>query len=384
MSEAEMIRCTVMRGGTSKALFFLDNDLPADPELRKKVILAAFGSPDPRQIDGLGGATSSTSKVAIISVSSHGDADLDYDFGQVDINSPLVDKNMNCGNISAAVGPFAVNNSLVKADEPTTKVRIFNTNTKKRIIAHVPVFEGKAKTEGDFSIHGVPGSGAKITLEFEDPSGAVTGKLLPTGEPRQAIKIDGEKYTISVIDAANPFIFMKAEELGMTGTELPTEFNQRTDLLTKMEKIRGIIAEEIGLVEDAALASKKSPALPKIGFFNSSRPYLDANGKKIDAGDIDITGRLLSMGKMIDAYMGTGTICTIAAANITGTIINEFLTEKAGGKITHLRIGHPFGVISAKAKINEEDNTLKSGILERTARTLMEGCVYVPRRIFSK
>jgi hypothetical protein len=371
-----------MRGGTSKAVFFHENDLPFDREKRDKVILRVFGSPDLRQIDGLGGANSSTSKVAIIGPSLRPDADLDYTFGQVSVDMPVVGMAMNCGNISSAVGPFAIDEGLVKAVEPVTTVRIFNTNTRKRIIAQVPVSNGKALTVGDYSINGVPGTGARIDLEFEDPGGAVTGKTLPTGRPLDFLVIDGKPYAVSIIDAANPVVFVRAEDFGLRGTELPSEFESRPDakeISAILEKIRGEAAVLVGLVPEATLAKEKSPELPKIGFYTVPTAYTDATGQKIEAEDIDITGRLFSMGKMINAYMGTGAICTIVAANIPGTVVSEIVKDRLGGKVSLLRIGHPFGVMPVRGILEETADgiSVKRGIISRTARRIMEGWVYI-------
>ena len=320
--------------------------------------------------------------LAIIGVSKRPDADIDYTFGQVSLDLPVVGKEMNCGNISSAVGPFAIDEGLVKAVEPVTVIRIFNTNTKKIIVAHVPVKNGKAVVQGDYEIHGVPGTGARIDLEFEDPGGAVTGKLLPTGVPQQAVEIDGNKYNISIVDAANPIVFIRAEELGLTGTELPWEVERRPDakrIMALAEKIRGQAAQMIGMIDDASKAATLCPTLPKIGFYTEPTAYTDGAGRVVETGQIDLVGRLFSMGKVIHAYMGTGAVCTIVAANIPGTVINEIVSPKLGSNISHLRIGHPFGVMPVQAKLEEKDgnNYVKSGMFSRTARRLMEGWVYV-------
>ncbi|MCR4440742.1 MAG: PrpF domain-containing protein [Peptococcaceae bacterium] len=384
MYDQERVRCVIMRGGTSKAVFFHENDLPSDIKERDSVILKAFGSPDIRQIDGLGGANSSTSKVAVIGVSKRPDADIDYTFGQVSLDLPLVGKEMNCGNISSAVGPFAVDEGLVKAVEPVTVVRIFNTNTKKIIVAHVPVKDGKAVTKGDYEIHGVPGTGAKIDLEFEDPGGAATGKLLPTGVPQQVVEIEGAKYNISIVDAANPIVFIRAEELGLKGTELPWEVERKADakrIMALAEKIRGTAAEMIGMVEDRSKAATLSPTLPKIGFYAAPAEYTDATGRVVGPEQIDIVGRLFSMGKIIHAYMGTGAVCTITAANIPGTVINEIVSPRLGNKVKRLRIGHPFGIMTVEARLEETDGVsrVKSATFSRTARRIMEGWVYIQK-----
>lgn len=385
MSEWERIPCVIMRGGTSKALFFHENDLPEDVESRDKVILRAFGSPDIRQIDGLGGANSSTSKVAVIGVSNRPDVDIDYSFGQVSLDMALVGKEMNCGNISSAVGPFAIDEGLVKAVEPVTSVRIFNTNTQKIIVAHVPVKDGKAVVNGDFEVQGVPGSGARIDLEFENPGGAVTGRVLPTGVPRQVIEANGKNYNVSIVDAANPIVFVKAEELGLTGTELPWELERRPDsrdIMRTLEIIRGQAAHLIGLADDASKAATSCPTLPKIGFYTRPVSYTDGAGREVVPSQIDLVGRLISMGKMIHAYMGTGAVCTIVAANISGTVINEIVAPALGENVSRLRIGHPFGVMTLEAKLAREKNgnPVETATFSRTARRLMEGWVYIPKK----
>lgn len=381
------IPCVYMRGGTSKALFFRDEDLPQDPEERDKVILSAFGSPDRRQIDGMGGANTSTSKVAVIKKSQRPGIDVDYDFGQVDIAAPIVGKTMNCGNISSAVGPFAIDEGMVKVQEPITEVHIFNTNTQKEIIAQVPVKNGRAMTEGDFSIDGVPGTGAKVTLKFVGPQGAASGKLLPTGNAKDTIEIDGKQYEYSFVDAANPVIFVHPEDFGVTGTEIPSQFNALPDceeICRKLEIIRGTGAILLGFAKDLEDAKKNSQTLPKIAFVTKPVDYTAGSGKAIQASQIDLVGRLFSVNmKMIDAYMGTGAICTVTAANTPGTIVNEIVCgdgKNPSSRVTHIRIGHPWGVMDAYADLKENPDgthTVLSGNLDRTARRIMEGYVYV-------
>lgn len=379
------IPCVYMRGGTSKAVFFHDRDLPEDTEERDKVILSAFGSPDRRQIDGMGGANTSTSKVAVIKKSDRPGIDVDYDFGQVDVANPIVGKTMNCGNISSAVGPFAIDEGLVEAVEPMTEVHIFNTNTQKEIIAEVPVKDGRAVTEGDFAIDGVPGTAAKVTLKFVAPQGAASGKLLPTGKAKDTIEIEGKTYEYSFVDAANPVIFVHPEDFGVTGTEIPSEFNALpncAEICRILEIIRGTGAITLGFAKDLEDAKKNSQTLPKIAFVTNPADYTAGSGKAIEKGKIDIVGRLFSVGmKMIDAYMGTGAICTVTAANTPGTIVNEIARKSLGtDRIGHLRIGHPWGIMDAYAdlKVNEDGtHEVLSGNLDRTARRIMEGYVYV-------
>ena len=375
------IPCVYMRGGTSKALFFRDEDLPNDEAARDRVILSAFGSPDRRQIDGMGGANTSTSKVAILKKSERPGIDVDYDFGQVDINAPIVGKTMNCGNISSAVGPYAVDEGLVEAVEPITEVHIFNTNTQKEIIAQVPVQDGRAVTEGDFRIDGVPGSGAKITLKFVSPQGAASGRLLPTGHARDVIELEGQRYEYSFVDSANPVIFVHPEDFGVTGTETPAQFNALpncSEICRKLEIIRGTGAILLGFAKDLEDARINSQTLPKIAFVTRPAEYTAGSGKTISSGQIDLVGRLFSVNmKMIDAYMGTGAICTITAANTPGTIVNEIVH---GGPVSHLRIGHPWGVMDAYADLDKRPDgtySLLSGNLDRTARRIMDGYVYV-------
>lgn len=373
------IPCVIMRGGTSRALFFHDKDLPKDEKLRDKVILSAFGSPDIRQIDGLGGATTSTSKVAIIKKSERSDADIDYFFGQVSVDRPVVGKTMNCGNISSAVGPFAIDEGLVEVVEPVTRVRIYNINTGKIINARVPVQNGRAQTEGDFSIDGVPGTGAKILLEFNNPQGALSGKVLPSGASSNTVDIDGKTYEYSFVDAANPVVFVRASQLGLKGTESPYEFEARSDcaeISRILEIIRGNAAVTIGLAKSVEDAAQNSQTLPKIGIYTEPVDYVTPDGKQIKKEDVDIIGRLFSMGRMIQAYMGTGAVCTIVAANIPGTLVNKIVSPE-DGKCKHLRIGHPFGIMEVEAEIDAETEEVSCAMLGRTARRLMEGYVYV-------
>ncbi|MCI8453129.1 MAG: 3-methylitaconate isomerase [Lachnospiraceae bacterium] len=379
------IPCVYMRGGTSKAVFFHDRDLPKDENERDKVILSAFGSPDRRQIDGMGGANTSTSKVAVIKKSSRPDMDVDYTFGQVDVNAPIVGKTMNCGNISSAVGPFAVDEGLVAAVEPMTEVHIFNTNTGKEIIAQVPVRDGRAVTEGDFAIDGVPGTAAKVTLKFVAPQGAASGKLLPTGHAKDTIEIEGKTYEYSFIDAANPVMFVHPEDFGVKGTEIPSEFHALPnckEICRILEIIRGTGAVMLGFAKDLEAARVNSQTLPKLAFITKPTAYTAGSGKEIGSGDVDCVGRLFSVGmKMIDAYMGTGAICTVTAANTPGTIVNEIARASLGtDRITHLRIGHPWGVMDAYTDLKENadgSHAVLSGNLDRTARRIMEGYVYV-------
>lgn len=376
------IPCVYMRGGTSKAVFFRDEDLPRDEKEREKTILSIFGSPDRRQIDGMGGANTSTSKVAIIKKSSRPGVDVDYDFGQVDVMAPIVGKTMNCGNISSAVGPYAIDEGLVEAVEPMTEVRIYNENTKKIIVAEVPVKDGRFMSEGDFSIDGVPGTASRITLKFMEPQGAASGKLFPTGNAKDTIEVEGKVYEYSFVDAANPVIFVHPEDFGVKGTEIPSEFNALPDcrdICRKLEIIRGTGAVLLGYAKDLEDARINSQTLPKIAFVTKPTEYCAGSGKMIRKEDADIVGRLFSVNmKMIDAYMGTGAICTITAANAKGTIVHEIVSEaRKTDRIECLKIGHPWGIMTAKADLKEDGSDgILCGYLERTARRIMDGFAY--------
>ena len=384
MSDQERFRCVIYRGGTSKAVFFMENELPSDPIVREKVLLAAYGSPDVRQIDGLGGSDITTSKVAVIGPPSREDSDVDYTFGQVLIDRPEVIFRGNCGNISAAVGPFAIDEGLVRPKEPTVTVRIHNTNTKKLLIAEVPVFEGKAATEGDFQIPGVPGTGALIKIDFADTAGSATGKLLPTGNAIDTLDIEKlGKIKVSVVDAANPVVFVLAEDLGVTGKEHRLEINNNKALMEALERIRGAGAEAAGIVKDRSRALKESPILPQIAFVRPSMDYTDyASGKVIKAGDVSFLSRIVFTQMAVESYTGTGSICTAAAAMTPGTLVHQVSSEKTK-KTGIVRIGHPRGAMEIEAWVEKKGSELKlqKALMRRTARRLMEGYVYVKKSV---
>jgi len=374
--EAFTLPCSIIRGGTSKGIYFLESVIPKDPELRDKAILSAFGSPDIRQIDGLGGANSLTSKVCIIGPSNRDDADVDYTFGQVILDKAKIDWRGNCGNLTSGVGVFAIAQNLLKPVEPHTTVRIYNTNTDKIILVTYPVKDGIVLSEGDFSIPGVPGKGAKLKVDFIEPSGSITGKLLPTGNPKDRIDL-GEKgiFEVSIVDAGNPVVFLRAEDLGLKGTELPTEVEGMSQKLALIEEIRSVVAEIIGLVTDRKLATSISPAYPKIGFVTTPKDYINPEGIHIKADEVDLTARLASMQKMHRAYMITGAVCTGAASKIEGTIVNDVISQRAKKSDT-LIIGQPYGPMEVTIEI-EDGNIIKEGVF-RTARKILDGNVYIP------
>ena len=321
------IKCVYMRGGTSKACFFREEDLPDNSEERDKVLLRVFGSPDPKQIDGMGGAVGVTSKAAIISISERENADINYDFNQIGIDKPEVQKNANCGNISSAVGPYAIEEGLVPVTEPETLVRIYNKNTGKIIHSHVPVTDGGYDPRGDYKIAGVPGTGAKVALEFFEPQGAVTGVTLPTGNAKDTIEIEGRIYEYSFVDAANPVVFFKLEQFGVDPYILPAEYERLPDIAEikrKLEILRGTCAIKAGLAVSLEDAQKNSPGLPKMVGCCAAKDYMSSEGELIQQGEIDMVGRFITMReKMAPAFAVTGGICLGVAACTKGTLVNE-------------------------------------------------------------
>ncbi len=382
MEIQELIRCCIMRGGTSKGIFLLRNDLPRDENARDKLIMRIFGAPDVREIDGLGGADNLTSKLAIIGPSTRKDCDVDYLFGQVSMVEPMIDYVGNCGNISSAVGPFAIDEGFVEPNEPITKVRINQVNTNRVIIAEVPVKGKKAEVEGNHAILGVPGKGAKIVLDFFDSAGSVTGKLLPTGKVTDVLHIPGEgDVEASLVDAANPLVFVRAKDLGLEGNETPQEIESNAQLLTKIEKIRSVAAEKIGVVDDWRKATHERPYVPFFAICAPPLSYKDWTiGKPVKKDSIDLTVRLLFMQKMHKTYPVTGSICTVAAAMIPGTIANQ-VARPGVIEREELRIGHPAGIMVPTGKVEKEKGNfvLKRATVDRTARCLMKGYAFVPK-----
>lgn len=379
------IPTVLMRGGTSKGLFFNENHLPADKEARDRVILAAFGSPDPnqRQIDGIGGGASTTSKIAIISPSQKSEYDVVYNFGQVSIDRPIVDFKGNCGNISSAVGPYAIDEGLVQAVEPLTRVRIHQKNTNKLIIAEVPVKNGRFDEEGDYQIAGVPGTHSRITLRFADPGGSLTGKLFPTGKRSDLIEVSGKgSIPITVIDAANPVVLVRAESLGLQGTEIE-QIDADPEIKSLLETIRCKAAVMIGLASSEQEATESSQAVPKIAFVAKPQPYTTTGNRALGTDEVDIIARIMSMGTLHRSYAVSGGISTAGAAMIPGTIAYDLISDEARGRDL-LRIGHPGGIIDIGAVISKREDTYeyKEAAVGRTARRLMEGYALVSEKDF--
>jgi 2-methylaconitate isomerase len=373
------IPAVFMRGGTSNAIVFQQKDLPQDRALWSEIFLAAIGSPDPygRQLDGMGGGVSSLSKVCVVGPSTRLDADIDYTFAQVMIRESQVDFTSNCGNMSSAMGPFAVDEGLVKASGGEAVVRIHNTNTRKVIHARFPITDGVAEVDGDLEIPGVAGSGAPVRLEFLSPGGATTGKLLPTGNVRDTLDVPGVgRIEVSVVDVANACVFVRARDLGLTGTELPDVLEANHAVIEKLAAIRAAAAVAMGYARD--LDEAKSKANPAIGFVAPPQNAKLLSGAVISADRMDLTGRMVPKGQMHRALPLTRTLCMAAAARIAGTLVHE-ATRAGGDADGEIRIGMPSGILVASAVVRNRDGQwdVERGAFLRTQRRLFEGSVLV-------
>jgi hypothetical protein len=378
--EQTAVRCVLMRGGTSKAMFFHERDVPVPGPKRDRFLLRAMGTPDVLQIDGLGGSRLVTSKVAIIRKSQRPDADVDYTFAQLDVDRPLIDYVANCGNISSAVGPFAIDEGLVDATEPVTTVRIFNTNTQKMLVTKVQVAGGKARVNGDCVIAGVPGTGAEILMEYAGTIGSKTGKLLPTGNATDIITLeDGRRIEVTIGDAANPCAFFAANDLGLTGSELPITIESDRALIEIIGEIQGKAGAMIGLYTH--WKQQHLPGLPLAVMVAPAQDYLDVNGDTQRAADMDARERLVFLGKCHDSMAGSGSMCSGAVSRVSGSVLNKVLkTDVANSE--SLRIGHPLGVMRVKVKPHAQAQSPQLSFetlsFPRTARRLMQGEVLVP------
>jgi 2-methylaconitate cis-trans-isomerase PrpF len=362
------VPCTVMRGGTSKGLFFLESDLPADPQLRERILLEAMGSPDPRQIDGLGGADTLTSKIVIVSKSTAPGIDLNYTFGQVGIDLPYVSYSANCGNLSAAVGTFAIQEGLIKAVEPVTTVHIFNTNTRQVLVSRIPVSGGQPRVNGECAIAGVPGTGAEIQLDFARTKGATTGSLLPSGNVIDEIFVPelGKSIAVSIVDVAKVTLFFHARDIGIRGTETPDEFTP--DILNRFWAIRNAGAKHIGLPPESRLPHPVSVIAPA--------DYINYMTKStVRADEVSFVARRVGgpPPRLHKAFAATGAVCTAVAANMPGTVVHQ-VARRFDDHV--VRIGHPTGVFPVITRINA-DGEITEAAYTRTARRIMDGTVYV-------
>jgi probable AcnD-accessory protein PrpF len=392
MSHVPQVRipATYMRGGTSKGVFFNLNDLPQSARqpgaARDAMLLRVIGSPDPygKQTDGMGGATSSTSKTVILSKSEQPDHDVDYLFGQVSIDKPFVDWSGNCGNLTAAVGSFAIMSGLVDPDRIPQNgiavVRIWQANIKKSIIAHVPITDGEVQETGDFELDGVTFPAAEVEVEFIDPADG-EGAIFPTGNLVDDLEVPGVgNFRATMINAGIPTIFLNAEDIGYAGTELQGDINGDAGALKKFETIRAHGALRMGLIDDISEAAGRQHT-PKVAFVAPSANYTASSGKQIAASDIDLNVRALSMGLLHHAMMGTAAVAIATAAAIPGTLVN---LAAGGGERNSVRFGHPSGTlrVGAQASRQNGDWSVDKAIMSRSARVLMEGWVRIPGDAF--
>jgi len=388
------IPATYMRGGTSKGVFFRLQDLPATAQApgpaRDALLMRVIGSPDPygKQIDGMGGATSSTSKTVILSKSTRAGHDVDYLFGQVSIDTAFVDWSGNCGNLSAAVGPFAISNGLVNPDRIPVNgvciVRIWQSNIGKTIIAHVPITDGQVQETGDFELDGVTFPAAEVQLEFMDPAAeeeGAGGAMFPTGNLVDDLEVPGiGTFKATMINAGIPAIFLNAEDIGYTGVELQDAINGDPKALARFETIRAHGAVRMGLIKHVDEAVKRQHT-PKVAFVAKPRDYTASSGKKVAAADVDLLVRAMSMGKLHHAMMGTAAVAIGVAAAIPGTLVN---LAAGGGERTAVRFGHPSGTLRVGAQAQQANGewSVTKAIMSRSARVLMEGTVRVPGDAF--
>jgi probable AcnD-accessory protein PrpF len=389
------IPATYMRGGTSKGVFFRLEDLPvaaqAPGKTRDALLMRVIGSPDPygKHTDGMGGATSSTSKVVILARSSKDGHDVDYLYGQVPLNDDFIDWTGNCGNLSSAVGPFAIANGLIDParipHDGTCTVRIWQANIGKTIIAHVPIANGEVQETGDFELDGVTFPAAEIQLEFLDPAdegeGDSGGAMFPTGNLVDELDVPGMgSFKVTMINAGVPTVFVDAAELGYDGTELQDAINEDKAALAKLEAIRAHGAVRMGLIDDVAAAAKR-PLTPKVAFVAPPRDYVSSSGKSVRAADIDLLARAISMGKLHHAMMGTASVAIAAAAAVPGTLVNKVA---GGGTRDVIVFGHPSGTLRVGAEATQSQGswTVAKAIMSRSARVLMEGKVRVPGGAF--
>lgn len=384
------VPATYMRGGTSKGVFFRLQDLPeaaqVPGEARNNLLLRVIGSPDPyqKQIDGMGGATSSTSKTVILSRSERADHDVSYLFGQVSIDKPFVDWSGNCGNLTAAVGAFAINSGFVAQeripDNGVCTVRIWQANIEKTIVAHVPITNGEVQETGDFELDGVTFPAAEVEIEFMDPADG-DGAMFPTGNLVDDLEVPGVgRLKATMINAGIPTIFVNADELGYQGTELQEAINGDPEALARFEIIRAHGAVRMGLIGSVEEAASRQHT-PKVAFVAPPKDYVSSSGKQVVAGDIDLLVRALSMGKLHHAMMGTAAVAIGTAAAIPGTLVN---LAAGGGERNAVRFGHPSGTlrVGAEARQVEGEWSATKAIMSRSARILMEGWVRVPGDTF--
>lgn len=376
------IPCVYMRGGTSKGCLFLKKDLPEDRSQWDETFLKVMGGPDPKQIDGLGGTVSSNNKILIVSPGEQPGIDVEYLVAQVVVGEPVVDYSANCGNMTSAVGPFSIDQGLVRATDPVTKVRMLNLNTNKVIEEFVPTRDGRVEEDGDCAIAGIDGTGAELKVNFLNPAGAKTGKLFPTGKATDELEIDGlGRISVSAIDISNIFVFIDSADIGIQGDELPARLNSDRKLMDTLEQIRGMVAQRAGLVDRWQDAAQTTAGSPKLVIIVPPRTYTDIAGRLVRQEDMDICVRIVSVGAVHKASPLTGATAIGGAAFIKDCIMQRYL---GGRTLTDsVRIGHPSGVMKVYVDHESQDGEiLFKGIAgQRTARKIMEGTVYTSDRL---
>ena len=370
-----------MRGGTSKGCMFLESDLPAREEW-DDIFVQVMGSPDPKQIDGMGGCVSSNNKIVVVRKSTLPGVDVDYLVGQSIVGKAQIDYKSNCGNMTAAAAPYAVEMGLVEnLTEPVTTVHMFNLNTNKYIDVTVPVKNGQFDNEGDCAIAGVDGTAGELKVNFLDPAGAKTGKLFPTGKAKEMLTLPDGEIEATILDVSNPIVLVRAEDLGLTGTELPAQVDAERAVSARLEAIRGAACVKMGFAGNLADATENSPAVPKVGFVSASQDYMDISGKQVSGENMDICARVISVFKCHKACPLTAASAISVAAAVPGTIVHELARQTEPGRV---RIGHPSGVMTMFPYLDNGakplDEIRGSGVaVQRTARRIMDGTVYIPR-----
>lgn len=371
-----------MRGGTSKGCMFRKEDLPDDRLEWDSIFLQVMGDPDPKQIDGMGGTVSSNNKIVVVWKSEENDVDVEYLVGQVIVGKGLVDYKSNCGNMTAAVGPFAVEEGMVDIIKPITTVRMLNRNTDKYIHVTVPI-DPETDTfaqDGDCSIAGVNGTAAELKVKFMDPAGSKTGVLLPTGKFLDVLEIPGfGPLEATIIDVSNPMVIVYAKDIGLTGTELPEEINSNEEISTLLEKIRGTACCRMGFAKNLEDATLNSPAVPKVGFVTNPKSYTDIAGQQVEAENMDICTRVISVFKCHKACPLTSASAISVAAALKGSVVDKVLRSME--LVENVRIGHPSGIMTMYPELTEKNGELElpSVGVQRTARRIMDGTVYIRR-----
>ena len=373
------MRFVLMRGGTSKGIFLREEDLPSNAAARDVLILSLFGSPDRRQVDGLGGADPLTSKVAIVGRPKSAESDITYTFGQVEIDRPSIDYASPCGNIISAVGAYAVHEKFVAPISPITPVKVYNTNLKRIITVEVPVQDGAVIETGTYRIPGVPGGGAKIEVDFSQTAGGACGALLPTGNVKDRLLLaDGKSVEISLIDIANPHVYVRARDFGLNGTETAAELDANTELLERVEEVRGLAAVKFGLVDDPRKARISSRITPMLAFVSEPASYADRTRNiVVNEEDVDLVSRLIFLEKTHSNFAATSVVCTGVAARLPGSIVQEMARPDCAARST-IRIGHPVGIFETESIVDTSKGiAIQRATLGRTARRLAQGEAFI-------